>query len=59
MTAIQKIKKLILNHFFRDVMNSSTKIYLEYNRQPTKGINELHSIAKVRILELLENELNK
>jgi hypothetical protein len=39
-------------------MNSSTRIYLEYNRQPTKGINELFNIAKVRILDQLESELN-
>tara|TARA_R110000850_G_scaffold218852_3_gene344473 strand:+ start:74855 stop:76009 length:1155 start_codon:yes stop_codon:yes gene_type:complete len=57
MTRTQKIKRYIVKRFFKDVMNSSSRIYLEYNRTPTKGIKELYDIAKVRIIDKLEKEL--
>jgi hypothetical protein len=40
-------------------MDSKSRIYLEYNRTPTKGIRELYSIATVRIVDKLENELRQ
>jgi hypothetical protein len=38
-------------------MDSSARVYIEYNRTPTKGLKDLFSISKVRIIEKLENEL--
>ena len=40
-------------------MDSSAKVYLEYNRYPTKGIKELFSISKHRIISDLEEELDQ
>lgn len=38
-------------------MTTMEQKYLEYNRYPTKGISELYSIARTRIIDELEDKL--
>lgn len=53
-----KIKRQIAVKWFKDVMDSNSRIYLKYWRDPTIGIMELHSYAKNRLLDDLEQKLN-
>lgn len=53
------IKRKIAKKFFRDVMDSNSRKYLEYNRQPETGLRELYSLSKYRLLDELENKLKK
>lgn len=55
---IFRLKRWFVKKYFKDVMDTNSKIYLAYLKEPTKGLTELHNIVKHRLLDELEKQLN-
>ena len=53
-----KIKQYIANRFFKDVMNSNARRYVQFNRVPTDGIKECYNVARSRLIDDIKSELS-
>lgn len=56
-SSLFKFKRWFVSRYFKDVMDINSRKYLEYIGEPTKGLVELHNIAKNRLIDGLENQL--
>lgn len=55
---IFRLKRWFVKKYFKDVMDINSRTYLGCLKEPTKGLTELHNIAKYRLLDELETQLN-
>ncbi len=52
-----RLKRWFVKKYFKDVMDTNSRIYLAYLKEPTKGLTVLYNIAKYRLLDELEKQL--